>query len=60
MLIVWVSLNLREIFAIHDIPYFIVSNDECSFSSQEFNNFCRLENIKHLTIVPHYALNCSY
>ena len=55
MLIIWVSFHLREIFAIHDISYFIANDDRSSFSSQEFDNFCRLKSIKHLTIARYYA-----
>ena len=41
--------RLRCTFSVHVIPYFIVSDNGPSLASQEFNTFCRLNGIKHLT-----------
>ena len=49
-----VIVRMREIFAIHDIAYFLVRSIGPSFFSQEFNNFGKLNGIKHLTISPHH------
>ena len=46
--------RLRCAFSIHRIPYFVVSDDEPSLASQEFNTFCKLNGIKHLMIAPYY------
>ena len=43
---------LRYKFSIHGLPYFIVSDNGPSLASQEFNTFCKLNGIKHLTIAP--------
>ena len=34
--------------------YFLVSDDELSFSSLEFNEFCKVNRIKHLKIAPYH------
>ena len=46
--------RLRCTFSIHGIPYFIVSDNAALLASQEFNNFCKLNGIKHLTIAPYH------
>ena len=46
--------RLRCTFSVHVIPYFIVSDNGPSFASQEFNTFCRLNRIKHLTIALYH------
>ena len=41
--------------SVHQIPYFIVSdNNGSSLASQEFNTFCKLNGIEHLTIAPYH------
>ena len=55
---------LRNVFSTHGIPYFLVSDNEPSFSSQEFNEFCKVNRIKHLKIAPYHpssngAAECS-
>ena len=45
---------LRNVFSTHGIPYFLVSDNEPSFSSQEFNEFCKVNRIKHLKIAPYH------
>ena len=44
--------HLRCTFSIHEIPYFIVSDNGPLLASQEFNTFSKLNGIKHLMIVP--------
>ena len=44
----------RNVFWTHGIPYFLVSDNEPSFSSQEFNEFCKVNRIKHLKIAPYH------
>ena len=46
---------LRNIFSTHGIPYFLVSDNRPSFSSQEFDVFCKLNGIKHLKISPYQS-----
>ena len=36
------------------IPYFLSSDNGPSFSSQEFNEFCKVNGIKHLKIAPYH------
>ena len=55
---------LRCTFFVHGIPYFIVSDNRPSLASQEFNTFCKLNGIKHLTLAPYHpssngAAECS-
>ena len=45
---------MRCTFSIHGIPYFIVSDNGPSLASQEFNTFCKLSRIKHLTIALYH------
>ena len=41
--------------SVHQIPYFIVSDDNgSSLASQEFNTFCKVNGIEHLTIAPYH------
>ena len=46
--------RLKCTFSIHGIPYFIVSDNGPSLESQKFNTFCKLNEIKHLTIAPYH------
>ena len=46
--------RLRYTFSIQGIPYFIVSDNGPSLANQEFNTFCKLNGIKHLTIAPYH------
>ena len=41
-----VTDHLRYTFSIHEIPYFIVSDNGPLLASQEFNTFCNLHGIK--------------
>ena len=55
---------LRNVFSTHGIPYFLVSDNGSSFSRQEFNEFCKVNRIKHLKIAPYHpssngAAECS-
>ena len=47
--------RLRCTFSIHGIPCFIVSDNGTLLASQEFNIFCKLNGIKHLTTAPYHA-----
>ena len=47
--------RLTYTFSIHGIPYFMVSDNGPSLASQEFNTFCKLNGIKHLTIAPYHT-----
>ena len=44
----------RNVFWTNGIPYFLVSDNEPSYSSQEFNEFCKVNRIKHLKIAPYH------
>ena len=46
--------HFRCTFCIHGIPYFKVSYNGPSLASQEFNNFHKLNEIKHLMIAPYH------
>ena len=46
--------RLRCTFCVHGIPYFIVSDNELLVASPEFNTFCKLNGIKHLTTAPYH------
>ena len=46
-------------FSVHGIPYFIVSDNGPLLASQEFNTFCRLNGINHLTIAPYHPSSNS-
>ena len=45
---------LRNVFSTHGIPYFPVSDNGPSLSSQKFNEFCKVNGIKHLKIAPYH------
>ena len=45
---------LRNVFSTHGIPYFLVIDNGPLFSSQEFNEFCKVNGIKHLKIAPYH------
>ena len=45
---------LRNVFSTHGIPCFLVSDNGTSFSSQEFDVFCKLNGIKNLKISPYH------
>ena len=45
---------LRDWFASHGIPYQMVSDNGPQFVSQEFDNFCRQNNIKHIKSAPYH------
>ena len=43
---------LRSVFATHGLPQTIVTNNGCSFTSDEFKNFTQKNGIKHITSAP--------
>ena len=45
--------KLREVFAIHDIPKKMVTDNEASFTSEEFKQFVNSNGIKHVTSAPY-------
>ncbi|XP_014673365.1 PREDICTED: uncharacterized protein K02A2.6-like [Priapulus caudatus] len=45
---------MKQIFACHDIPLRIRSDNGPQFSSTEFNKFCQAYGIEHLTSSPHF------
>ena len=51
--------RLRCTFSIHEIPYFIVSDNGPLLTSQEFNTFSKLNGIKHLMIAPYHPSSNS-
>ena len=42
-------LKLRRVFATHGLPHMLVSDNGTSFTSAEFQQFCRTNGIKHVT-----------
>ena len=44
----------RNVFSTHEIPYFLVSDNGPWFSSQKFNEFCKVNGIRHLKIAPYH------
>ncbi len=44
---------LHTMFAQHGIPNSIVSDNGSSFTSSEFQNFCKMNGIKHYTSAPY-------
>ncbi|KAI0241195.1 hypothetical protein LSAT2_000115 [Lamellibrachia satsuma] len=48
------SGKLQQSFSTHGIPDVIVSDNASGFDSEEFQDFCRHNGIKHITSVPHH------
>ena len=46
--------KLRQSFSTHGIPDVIVSDNATGFVSEEFQEFCRHNGIKHITSAPHH------
>ncbi|KAI0231136.1 hypothetical protein LSAT2_018499, partial [Lamellibrachia satsuma] len=46
--------KLRQSFSTHGIPDVIVSDNATGFVSEEFQDFCRHNGIKHITSAPHH------
>ena len=45
---------VRSVFAIHELPRVIVSDNGSSFTSEKFKNFVRKNGIKHVTSAPYH------
>ena len=45
---------LRISFSNHGLPHLIVTDNGASFVSEEFQNFCKHNGIKHITIAPYH------
>ena len=51
-------MKLYELFSRFGLVHTLVTDNAKNFTSNQFNNFCKSNNIKHLTIAPyHPALN---
>jgi len=46
--------KLRETFVRFGLPEYLVSDNGAQLTSEEFNNFCKLNQIKHLTSPPYH------
>ena len=46
--------KLRHSFAVHGVPRVIVSDNGTCFTSNEFQEFCRKNNVKHVTSAPYH------
>ena len=49
--------SLRSAFATYGIPKILVSDNAMSFTSKEFQDFCRNNGIKHITGPPYSPRN---
>ena len=50
-----ITINkLRMMFSTHGIPDTIISDNASAFVGQEFQNFCRVNGIQHMTSAPHH------
>ena len=47
---------LRHIFATHGLPEVIVSDNGSQFTAAEFENFCKMNGIRHLRTPPFHPL----
>ena len=52
------ATSTRQMFATHGIPETIVSNNGSVFISREFQQFAKLNGIKHSTISPCFQWAC--
>ena len=46
--------KLREIFATHDLPATLVSDNGSNFTSSEFEEFMKRNGIKHIKVAPYH------
>ena len=50
-----ITINkLRMMFSTHGIPDTIISDNASAFVGHEFQNFCRVNGIQHITSAPHH------
>lgn len=49
--------KLRQTFAMLGIPHMLVSNNGTCFTSDEFQQFCSLNGVKHVKCAPYPASN---
>ena len=47
-----IIIKLRQTFATHDLPSALVSDNATCFKSSEFEEFCRLNGVQHVTSAP--------
>ena len=47
--------GLRNMFATHGVPDTLVSDNGSCFTSEQFANFCRRNNITHITSAPFHS-----
>lgn len=46
---------LHELFARYDIPDTIVSDNGTQFTGKEFEDFCKMFFIEHITTLPYHS-----